>query len=148
MRVAIIGAGAGGLVAARTFLRSATAAATAVSVTLFEKSDRVGGIWNYDPTADPPTPMYAGLRTNLPKELMQYRSFPFPKHSGGPSYVSHSAVAEYLHSYATENDLLRHIKFCTAVTSVNVVESDGGAQGETFVVESAPSGCSSSPGER
>ncbi|KAK3157099.1 hypothetical protein QOZ80_2AG0116150 [Eleusine coracana subsp. coracana] len=46
-RVAVVGAGAAGLAAARELLRDGHA------VRVFEKSSRAGGTWAYDPRADP-----------------------------------------------------------------------------------------------
>lgn len=70
------------------------------------------------PSEDPPvTPMYDSLTTNLPHPIMAYPSFPFP-----PStllYPPAATVLEYLRSYATHFDLLKHISLRTKVVSVD-----------------------------
>lgn len=84
--VAVIGAGAAGLVAARELLREGH------RVVVYEQDPGLGGIWRYDPEQeDDPlgvseqrraasgvhSSMYSSLRTNLPRELMGYTDFPF-----------------------------------------------------------------------
>ncbi|CAI5465841.1 unnamed protein product [Closterium sp. Yama58-4] len=82
--VAVIGAGAAGLAAARELMREGHA------VTVIEAGGEIGGVWAYDERIetedllglDPNrqqvhSSMYASLRTNLPRELMGYLDFPF-----------------------------------------------------------------------
>ncbi|KAK3041074.1 hypothetical protein RJ639_026871 [Escallonia herrerae] len=76
-------AGAGGLVAARELSREGH------TVVVFKKQNQVGGTWVYSPNteSDPigldpnrnivHTSLYASLRTNLPREVMGFRDFPF-----------------------------------------------------------------------
>jgi cation diffusion facilitator CzcD-associated flavoprotein CzcO len=66
-RVAVLGAGAAGLVASR-LLRDA-----GFGVRCFEKTESVGGVWRYRPE----DVMYRSLVTNLPKEIMAYIDTPF-----------------------------------------------------------------------
>ena len=76
MKVAVVGAGAAGLVAARELLRAHH------EVTVFEQSSTVGGVWVYqrESESDPlgqtgprlHASMYASLRTNLPRDLMAF----------------------------------------------------------------------------
>lgn len=76
-----MGGGATGLAAAKELLAAGHAA------TVYEASDEVGGIWAYrDATDDHPlglgartqrASMYAGLRTNLPREVMGFLDWPF-----------------------------------------------------------------------
>jgi cation diffusion facilitator CzcD-associated flavoprotein CzcO len=75
IKVAVIGAGAAGLVAARILSRYG------ISCKVFEKEDRSGGIWHFRPK-DPTHPMYRNLRTNLPREIMAYRELPWTTPSG------------------------------------------------------------------
>jgi cation diffusion facilitator CzcD-associated flavoprotein CzcO len=60
--VAVVGAGAAGLVAARC-LRD-----RGFAVRVLEKTDSVGGVWKYRRD----DVMYRSLVTNLPKEIMCY----------------------------------------------------------------------------
>lgn len=75
LKVGIIGGGASGLASARVFLREGH------SPVVIEKGANIGGVWDYDATGDPSRPMYKGLRTNLPREIMAYRE---KKWGGGP----------------------------------------------------------------
>lgn len=85
-------------------------------VIAFEQSDRVGGTWVYtDATGedkhgnDIHSSMYKGLRTNLPKELMDFPDFPFP--TGGCSFLAAGEVNDYLNLYADSFGLRESIKF-------------------------------------
>lgn len=67
-RVAVVGAGASGLAAARALVRSG------ITPTVFERAHCVGGTWVYDETrtdagvgAPSCNSMYRSLMTNLPK---------------------------------------------------------------------------------
>ncbi|CAI5457521.1 unnamed protein product [Closterium sp. Yama58-4] len=84
LNVAVIGAGAAGLAAARELMREGHA------VTVIEAGGEIGGVWAYDERIetedllglDPNrqqvhSSMYASLRTNLPRELMGFLDFPF-----------------------------------------------------------------------
>lgn len=70
-KVGVIGGGAAGLAAARVFSRT-----DGMSVTVLEKDDELGGVWRHIP-GDSTRPMYQGLRTNLPREIMAYREKPW-----------------------------------------------------------------------
>ena len=122
-RVAVIGAGAAGLVAARECLRQG------FEVHVFEKSDKVGGVWQYtDEVEDdllgrnPKRPLhgslYKNLRTNLPRRLMAYRDFPFEAEEGVSQFVSHERVCKYLEDFADHFELRPVIDFGNGVTSV------------------------------
>jgi len=109
-RIAIIGGGAAGLACARIFSRSSNNNNNCIRCVVYEKDNFVGGVWKHQP---PPTttaaseqqhrPMYKGLRTNLPKEIMAFREFPFPKDldddDDGASFVTHRQVQRYLERY-------------------------------------------------
>lgn len=77
LHVAVIGAGAGGLAAARVLSRNGM-----IPVVL-EKEEAVGGVWDYVTSSDAKNkPMYQGLRTNLPREIMAYREQPWVTPTG------------------------------------------------------------------
>ncbi|KAH9006486.1 FAD/NAD-P-binding domain-containing protein [Lactarius hatsudake] len=71
-RIAIVGAGIGGIVMLKTLVDDLPKDLTRTwEIVLFEQRDDVGGIWYPDPhTPHPPdlpeSPLYPGLRTNIP----------------------------------------------------------------------------------
>uniref|UniRef100_A0ACD5U4C7 Uncharacterized protein n=1 Tax=Avena sativa TaxID=4498 RepID=A0ACD5U4C7_AVESA len=128
LAVAVVGAGAAGLVAARELLREGHA------VTVFERSDHVGGTWAYDPRPDGPDPvassnavhggssMYASLRTNLPRELMgfsSHESLAGRVFAGDPrAFPSHGEVLAFLRAFAEESGVARHVRLRADVVRV------------------------------
>ncbi|KAB5543573.1 hypothetical protein PHYPO_G00080780 [Pangasianodon hypophthalmus] len=130
LRVAVVGAGAAGLCAARHILSRAD---TLEPPVVFEQSARVGGTWYYEErvgTSDDGRPihssMYRDLRTNLPKEVMMFPDFPFDSHL--PSFLTHWDVQQYLETYCKSHDITPHIKFNTMVEEVKPIsmETDKG----------------------
>ncbi len=112
-QVAVIGAGAAGLVSAAILLQNG------FEVTVYEKSSNVGGVWNYAES----NAMYESLRTNLPKEIMAFSiDDPFTDadlESCDPhSFLTHSEVQRYLERYAHTYNLRHHIKFSHSVEHV------------------------------
>jgi len=107
-RIAIIGSGAAGLAAARIISRQRGSAAA--DITVFEKDKNIAGVWNYKAGTSSTNPMYRGLRTNLPKEIMAFREFPWPVELDH-SFVTHYEVADYLQQYMEHFDLERYIRY-------------------------------------
>ena len=106
-RVAVVGAGAAGLCAARRL------AEKGLGVRVFEKAEGVGGVWRYRPGRV----MYEGLVTNLPKEIMAFGpGDPFDA-SLGRSFLTHADVLAYLEAYAAKHDVLRLIETGAEVES-------------------------------
>lgn len=182
LKIAVIGAGAAGLAAARVISRSSsrTERAAPPSVTVLEKDFQVGGIWCYSPSSSSSSvaapsgnhvkssniknnvnsdgtkmrPMYRGLRTNLPKEVMQYREFPWilmePKDCNNngssssdeiastttsaqvppPSFVTHSQVADYLADYQARFGLDKYIQYGASVRQLTVLTKDDDDDGD------------------
>jgi cation diffusion facilitator CzcD-associated flavoprotein CzcO len=126
--VAVVGAGAAGLVAARELLREGHA------VAVFEKSGRVGGTWAYDPRADadplgrdPGAPgavhssMYASLRTNLPREIMGFSGFPLEGRvfAGDPrTFPGHREMLAFLDAFAVDSGVAAHVRLGAEVLRV------------------------------
>ncbi|KAG5891233.1 hypothetical protein JTB14_004348 [Gonioctena quinquepunctata] len=117
MKIAVIGAGPAGLEALRLSLHEGH------TCEVFEKTGDIGGTWNYtDKTGKDEyglqiqSSMYQGLRTNLPKELMQYEDFPYREPE--QSYISHPEVMKYMIDFATTFNLRPHIKFLHYVENV------------------------------
>lgn len=132
-KVAVIGAGAAGLVTARELQRAGH------DPVVFEKSSAVGGVWVYSAAteADPlgqsgpriHGSLYASLRTNLPRDLMAFVDYPFDSAGGGdddwPRFPGHGCVRRYLENFAEHFALTPLIRFHTEVTAVRPAE-DGG----------------------
>lgn len=125
--IAVIGAGAAGLVAARELLKEGH------RVTILEQSSRVGGVWNFtgeteddllgrDPSSRIHWSMYRDLRTNLPREVMGFSDFPFDgsfERSMDPRrFPSHTEVLAYLKAFTAHFDLMQFIQFNRKVSSV------------------------------
>jgi thioredoxin reductase len=107
-RIAIIGAGAAGLVASQVL----TTAGFDVSV--FEESSDIGGVWK----TKPGNAMYQSLRTNLPKEIMAINTEnPFDE-SIGSSFIGPETVSEYLETFAKKYNLHSNISFNHKVISI------------------------------
>lgn len=130
VRVAVIGAGVAGLCAARELLREGH------RVVIFEKADRVGGAWIYDPRieSDPlgidPTretvhsSLYRSLRTNLPRQLMGFLDYPLPKREDGDprAFPGHEEMHWFLNKFANDFGLVELVKFNTEVIRVARVD--------------------------
>ncbi|KAL6642721.1 hypothetical protein ACP70R_020902 [Stipagrostis hirtigluma subsp. patula] len=134
--VAVVGAGAAGLVAARELLREGHA------VVVFEKSARVGGTWAYDPRADadplggdPASPgavhgsLYASLRTNLPRELMGFSGFPLAGRvfaGDARTFPGHREVLAFLDAFAAESGVAACVRLHAVVLRVRPLRQDTG----------------------
>lgn len=111
-RIAIIGGGPAGLAAAKSF----GLLPTNFEVDLFERNDKLGGVWLY--TGKKPnglqeikdinnpsvgrnelfSPMYKYLETNITGKLMQYANSTFPP--GAFVYPTRQEVFQYLQEYS------------------------------------------------
>ncbi|BAU00465.1 Flavin-containing monooxygenase FMO GS-OX-like 4 [Vigna angularis] len=123
--VAVIGAGATGLVAARELRGEGH------RVVVFERGDEVGGTWVYTPEveSDPiglnpkrsivHSSLYDSLRTNLPRESMGFRDYPFKKREekGRDSrrFPGHREVLMYLQDFAARFEINELVRFGTEV---------------------------------
>ncbi|XP_070697593.1 uncharacterized protein [Pempheris klunzingeri] len=146
VQVAVIGAGAAGLCAAKHILASPNSFAFPV---VFELSGNVGGTWVYDERVgmeDNGRPihssMYRDLRTNVPKEVMKFPDFPFEPQP--QSFVSHQEVLKYLESYCDSHSIRPHIRFNTVVENVKPVlmtTEDEEVRTTWEVTSSDPLGC-------
>ena len=113
------GGGAGGIISAYVLRNNG------FDVTIYEQHSKIGGVWNYDlnkPTSSSQkgesslklNPMYKGLRTNLPKEIMAFdQEHPFD--SRLPSYLSHYDVLNYLEDFYHKYNLNDVTKLSTEV---------------------------------
>src|SRR5579875_2921688 len=108
-RVAVIGAGAGGVCAAKHLLQHGA------DVTVYELGSHVGGLWVYD-NDNGRSAAYGSLHINSEPSVTSYPDYPFP--DGTPLFPTHREVAAYLESYARHFGVYERIRFKTGVSSV------------------------------
>lgn len=123
MQVCIIGCGASGLSAIRRCREYN------LQCTAFEVTGDIGGIWVCTEETDKDefglpilSGMYKSLRTNLPRELMEFPGFKFEYYTD-TGYPHCEEVYRYLHKYADYLDLWPNIKFYHHVESVKRIEN-------------------------
>jgi dimethylaniline monooxygenase (N-oxide forming) len=106
-RVAVIGAGPGGLVAAKHAIEAG------FDVSVFEASDDLGGQWN---AAAAHSGIWPGMRTNTSRAMTAFSDYPPP-----PSHGLHplaEQIHEYLRSYSDAFGITDRIRFNTRVRDV------------------------------
>lgn len=108
-RVAVIGAGAAGLAAAKALLDDG------LDVTVLERGERPGGLWAGDDGAGR-SPAYDSLHLNTSKGRTEFADHPMPAH--WPDFPSAALVADYLADYAETFKVTERIRFRTTVTAV------------------------------
>lgn len=118
---AIIGAGPGGLCAARWLQ------AQGLPCEVLERNPGLGGIWD---VRFPGSPMYESAHFISSRTLSGFADFPMPE--GYPDYPSHRQVLAYLHSYAERHRLGPLLRFGVTVRSARpegagwLLELEGG----------------------
>lgn len=139
LRVAVIGAGAAGLCAARHILSKPQTFSAPV---VFESGPNIGGTWVYEePTksysGNKPvhSSMYRDLRTNLPKEVMMFPDFPFDPELD--SFLPHQEVLRYLEKYCDHFKISPHIQFNTVVKQVRPIVRKTGTRMTEWEVTSS-----------
>jgi hypothetical protein len=120
-RHCIVGAGPGGLAAARAFLN------LGLEIDVFERHSATGGIWDRE---NPGTPMYESAHFISSRDMSAYFGFKMP--ADYPDYPNHRQILDYLRSFADAYGLTEHIQFSTSVESADwdgshwqVTTSDG-----------------------
>eukprot|EP00339_Tiarina_fusa_P009715 CAMPEP_0117029412 /NCGR_PEP_ID=MMETSP0472-20121206/21297_1 /TAXON_ID=693140 ORGANISM="Tiarina fusus, Strain LIS" /NCGR_SAMPLE_ID=MMETSP0472 /ASSEMBLY_ACC=CAM_ASM_000603 /LENGTH=448 /DNA_ID=CAMNT_0004737165 /DNA_START=166 /DNA_END=1512 /DNA_ORIENTATION=+ len=111
-RIAVIGAGAAGLSTARILSKGG------IDPVVLEKEEVSGGVWRYVENSKT-RPMYRGLRTNLPKEVMQFREKPWTEVP--ESFITHKDVLNYLQSYEQHFDLGKYISYGSPVKQLTLL---------------------------
>jgi dimethylaniline monooxygenase (N-oxide forming) len=106
-RVAVIGAGPGGLVAARYLLSEG------LEPVLFEQGKCIGGQWSGEPQQ---SGVWPSMRTNTSRIMTAFSDL--PHEPGIPTYPSNQCMAGYLERYAETFDLTRRIRLNTPVLEV------------------------------
>ena len=113
-RVAVIGAGACGLTAAKCLLDEG------LEPVVFERAAEVGGLWNYDEgLADGGGPAYRSLHTNTSKQIMAFSDYRFPE--AAPDFPSRAEVLKYLNDYVDYFDFRDHIRFKARVETLRPI---------------------------
>lgn len=108
-RVAIIGAGPAGVVAARYL------ASSGFAPVLFDRGASVGGQWH---VGSPWSGVWPGMRTNTSRITTAFSDLPHPP---GLPYPTGEAIGAYLERFATQHDLLRHARLGVVVTHLDPV---------------------------
>ena len=103
---AVIGAGSSGIAAAKALRERG------VPHTVFEASDRVGGVWVFG-NRNGLSAAYRGLHINTSRDRMEFSDFPMPKTY--PDYPHHTQIAAYFDAYADHFGLRESIRFGTRV---------------------------------
>ena len=123
--VAVIGAGASGLCAARYCKQAG------FDVTVFEVGTQIGGLWCFNNDSGRSS-AYSTLHINTAKNLTNFSDFPFPP--GTQPFPSHKDMHAYFERYVEHFGLRPLIRFNSRVTSVRPNE---GAKGRSarWIVE-------------
>ncbi|CAB3387242.1 Hypothetical predicted protein [Cloeon dipterum] len=121
-RVAVIGAGPGGLAAARHF----STPDSQFECQVFEQDCDLACSWRVSEQIGMDSKgrlvhssMYKNLRTNLPKHVMCYPEIPFDEDLS--EFMTSDEVLDYFHKFADRFDLKKLIKFNHLVTEVKPV---------------------------
>ena len=143
-RVAVIGAGAAGLAAARELTLEGHDAV------VFEQGAELGGVWVYDADVEDDltgadanrakrvhSSVYASLRTNLPREVMGFASFPFTRAFTDDirRFPGHAEVRAYLDAYADHHRIRNVVRLNTRVVSVTPIETSSASSAEDVDLE-------------
>ena len=112
-RFAVIGAGAGGLCAAKNLL------ARGIEVTIFEIGSKIGGLWVYENDSGM-SPAYRSLHINSEARVSSFGDFPLPEDEG--LYPDHREMHRYFERYAAHFDLTRRIRFNSRVTAIEPLD--------------------------
>jgi len=104
MPIAVIGAGASGLVAAKKLLDQG------LTPVVYEENAALGGNWRF---GAPGSAVYRSTHLISSKRMTEFRDFPLP--ADWPPYIGHAQALAYLERYAERFGLLPHIRFGTRV---------------------------------
>ena len=124
----IIGAGPGGLAAAQALVERD------IDFEWFEKSDRIGGVWN----GSPDSPVNGSLQLISSRSMSAFSAAPLPRN--GADYPSAQEMNEYLLTFAETMGLASRVEFGTEVTAIEAVPGPGlpGHNGWAVSVGSRP----------
>ncbi|XP_023222574.1 dimethylaniline monooxygenase [N-oxide-forming] 2-like, partial [Centruroides sculpturatus] len=110
-RIAVIGAGASGIVSIKICKEET------LQVLCYEMTDKIGGLWNYrEENIEGIGSVCLSTVMNSSKELSAFSDF--PPSEAYPNYMPHSLVTEYYQMYAKKNSLFSNILFNRKVISI------------------------------
>ena len=107
-RHCIVGAGPGGLAAARAFLN------LGLEIDVFERHDAVGGIWD---RMNPGTPMYESAHFISSRDMSAYHGYKMP--ADYPDYPNHEQILAYLRGFADAYQLTPHVHLNSSVRNAS-----------------------------
>ncbi|EGT34715.1 hypothetical protein CAEBREN_16251 [Caenorhabditis brenneri] len=108
----VVGAGASGLPSIRHALLYPN-----VEVTCFEKSNDIGGLWNYKPNQTELSTVMKSTVINSSKEMTAFSDFP-PEDTMA-NFMHNREMCRYLKNYAKNFGLLKYIKLKHSVLSID-----------------------------
>lgn len=113
-RIAVIGAGPGGLVALKTFLEASTPE-NPIEASLFEAEDDIGGTFQYR--------SYENAELVSSKQLTAFSDHRFPLST--PDHISLPQYVDYLKTYIDQFNLSQHIHLNCRVTNIKPLPQPG-----------------------
>ncbi|KAI1500021.1 flavin-binding monooxygenase-like family protein [Biscogniauxia marginata] len=153
-RVAIIGAGIGGLVSLKECL------AEGLEAEIFEARPEIGGQWAYQAVPEDTegnqlqSSMYEGVITNSCRDTTSFSDFPLDP-ARYPDFFGHRQMLQYIHEYADHFKLGKHIHLGTKVVgcvptedarwTVKLQLEGGEVEGRTYDAVFAATGARTMP---
>lgn len=110
MKIAIIGAGASGIAAARILLEYQ------IDFVCYEKGSQIGGNWRLD-NDNGLSSAYPSLHINTNRYSMAYSDFPMPEDY--PMFPHHSHIIRYFESYVRHFGISPYIRFNSEVINLS-----------------------------
>ncbi|CAO3688379.1 unnamed protein product [Umbelopsis ramanniana] len=138
-RVAVIGAGIGGLISAKSLKDEGYFD----SIKVFERNPKSGGTWIYtsnygidtpipntvpqhgppqDPSKVPASAIYSNLHTNLPIDVMCLRNRPFIEST--PEFPGHESVLDYIRRFEKDENLMDLVQYNTNVIDAEYKDNE------------------------
>ena len=103
-RIGIIGGGISGIAAAKQL--------SSYNPIVFEATDSIGGVWKHC--------SYNSTKLQSLRRDYEFSDYPWPERNNS-SFPSHIQILEYLHSYATNFDLLKFVRFNSKVVELRFI---------------------------
>ncbi|WP_231390424.1 NAD(P)/FAD-dependent oxidoreductase [Nocardia sp. CNY236] len=108
MKVAVVGAGFGGLAAGLALQREGLS-----DFLIFEEAAEVGGVWREN--------TYPGCNCDVPAHLYSLAEAPY---QGDVRYPGQRETLDYLRTVAREHGLMKHLRFNTAIAQADFDDKD------------------------